>query len=207
MRYLAKRLISDFRWGMARRRFLRRALLALGGWAALCLLLGYRLPGFDRHPEWPELPQVTNPRFVIETIPDTTFDKQYGQRFQRPIEFSNSSKDYAASIRNVRFLDYQVMSNEFHSGISFKLYLGGNSTIRTDPYPTPTMRFSQRGHEYYELMLGKEKACFKDYYYSPFPPLLLFYQYNYPRSEQDTLFLYSTPHNYRIYLRNSVQTR
>jgi hypothetical protein len=107
----------------------------------------------------------------------------------------------------VRFLAYQVMSNEFKSGLSLNLYPGENSTIHTDPYPTPTMRFSQRGYQYYELRLGNEKTYCKDYYYSPFPPLLLFYQYNYPRGEQDTLFLHSAPSNYRIYLRNSAQTR
>lgn len=201
-----KGLLSDLRRGIAHRPFWRTVLLALGSWVVLCFLLGYRIPGFDQHPEWPELPQVTNPRFVIETIPDTTFEKQYGQRFRRPDEYSSSDKNYAASIRNVRFLGHQVMSNEFKSGISFKLYPGENSAIRPDPYATPSMQFSQRGRQYYELTLGSEKAYFKDYYYSPFPPLLLLYQYNYPRSEQDTLFLYSTPDNYRIYLRNSTQT-
>lgn len=203
---LAKRVVLGLLQQPRRHPFITKIFFALGSWVALCFLLGYRLPSFDQHPDWPELPQVTNPRFVIEVIPDTTFNKLYGKRFELPQEFHDETKDYSSSIRNVRFLGYRVLSNEFHSGISFS-YPGPNSTGHVDPHPTPSMQFSQRGYEYYELRLGQQTAYFKDIYFSPFPPLLFFYQYNYPQSEQDTFFLYSPPDNYRIYLKNSVQTR
>jgi hypothetical protein len=174
----------------------RKALLLLVGIIGLGFLLHYRLPWLDQHPDWPEFPQTTNPRLVIEQIPD--FEERYGKRFPVPEGFYYSEKNYSASVRNVRLLGTRIMSNEFKSG--FSLSLGGNSRGYIDPYPTPSMQFSQRGYSYFELSLGSEKGYFKDYYYSPLPPMFFFYQYNYPRSAQDTLFLSYVHDGFRVYL-------
>jgi hypothetical protein len=186
-------------------RFLTRGLLGLAGLGVLLFALGYQLPGTDQHPSWQELPRVTNSRFVVEELDELAFDKRYGHRFSIPEEFHAMTQDYSDSLHNIRLLGHQVTRNEFKFGHGFSYNAGSGaglaSTGSVDPHPTPTWEFVQRGYTYFELTLGREKAYFKDSYYSPIPALAFFYQYNYPQSERDTLFFYNTPNNYRVYLR------
>jgi hypothetical protein len=187
------------------RRFLTRMLLGLAALGALLFGLSYQVPGTDQHPSWQQLPRVTNARFVVEELDELVFDKQYGHRFSLPEKWHAMTQDYADRLHNIRLLGHQVTYNEFEfgHGLSYNAGSGAGlaSTGSVDPHPTPTWQFVQRGYTYFELTLGREKAYFKDSYYSPFSPLQFFYQYNYPQLERDTLFFYCTPNNYRVYLR------
>ncbi|MDO7847266.1 hypothetical protein Q5H92_12915 [Hymenobacter sp. M29] len=62
--------------------------LAGGGvvWVGLCFALGYRLPAFDRHPDWRGFPALNNPHLVVEEIPDSIFGHRYSHRFPYPSE-------------------------------------------------------------------------------------------------------------------------
>ncbi|KAA9327088.1 hypothetical protein F0P96_17770 [Hymenobacter busanensis] len=199
-------------------RWMQRLLVALALWLALCFALGYRLPWFDRHPSWPEVPylepsefrRVSNPRIAVQWLPD--FPQRYGHRFRFPGQAEDSSRTfftdvYRRNLRDIRYLGRQRTDNEFESYFRPYIYPGP----RDPGVPSigrKGMWFDQYGYEYYQLRIGPETGGFKIHapYYgsdSASDTLLLdnFYQYNSPRSARDTLFFRYDGLDYRAYVR------
>jgi hypothetical protein len=179
----------------------RRLLAPLGGLAALAFWLGYRLPGFDRHPTWPEFPGVTNPRFVVKQVPD--FAERYGRRYHLPasIQLNDFSFDeyYRANLKNVRALGFQQTGNDFAWDVRFHGLAGGNNA---DQPPTPSSNgFHPSGYQYLELTLAGEKGYCKGAQYQTANTLATFYQYNYPATARDTLFIRFKGLDYYMYVR------
>jgi hypothetical protein len=163
-------------------------------WAAVCFALGYRLPFFDRHPSWPEFPGLTNPRLVVEPLPN--FEEEYGHRFpfvlaRQSVQQWHFQDVYRTNLRNVRSLGTRITGNDFVSGISINtnLNLGGGNDVGRQVPTTFLVRCDNEGYEYLELHLGTEAGRFKEPFYNHrYLPLTKFYQYNQPRSLRDTLY-------------------
>ncbi|WP_400190237.1 hypothetical protein [Hymenobacter sp. B81] len=195
MRFLLTYL---FRWK-------KQLLVAAGLWVGLCFSLGYRLPWFDRHPSWPEVPylqpaefrSVSNPRIVVQWLPD--FAQRYGHRFRFPGQKEDSNRTYFSDVyrtnlRDIRYLGRRRTDNELETYFRLFRWTGPNDTGQ----PSTSRRgiwFAQYGYEYYQLRIGPETGGFKIHapQYGPdsAPDTLLldnFYQYSYPRSARDTLF-------------------
>ncbi|MBJ6107843.1 hypothetical protein JAO73_02390 [Hymenobacter sp. BT523] len=185
---------------MFRRCLLGAVLLGAG----LCFALGYRLPWRDRHPDWPAFPRTTNPRLVVEKIPD--FAARYGRRFPavlaRPWARQDDFADvYRLNLRHVRALGYQVTENHFEPRFSLGLHwTSPNDPGRSEGLPT-RVGFYTEGYVYVQLRLGEETACFKLPSFGPEGEMVRFYQYNVPRSCGDTLYLRYWDSDYRVVCR------
>ena len=180
------------------------------GWLAAGLLAlayanGWRPPGPDRHPDWPQFPRLTNPRLVVAEIPD--FARRYGRHYHlpaaavaaaAPIVVSRFEAYYRANLRNVRSLGYRRTGNGFSWG-GRGLSLGGNERGPAEHLEPP--HFRPRGYEYLVLELAGTTGYFKDEVYEDDTFLPYFYQYNYPAAATDTLFLRSFSRDYRVYMR------
>ena len=181
----------------------RGLLLGLVAWVVTCFALGYRLPWFDRHPDWGYFPTLTNPRLVVEEIPDSVFAPRYGHRFH--LLSNNEEEEFysrSSSLKNLYSLGYQVTENAFHLDWEFDLYFGGNPAgtgIERDNLWEPGFR--NKGYEYMEVRLGQERGYFKGRATSNFPALGYFHQYNYPMNQQDTLYLRCWNTNYGLHVR------
>jgi hypothetical protein len=173
-------------------------------WAALCFALGYRLPWWDRHPDWPAFPHLTNPRLVVEQIPD--FAARYGRRFPavlaRPWAKQDDFPDvYRANLRHVRLLGYQVTENYFEPRFSLRLHwTSPNDPGRREGFPT-RVGFYTEGYAYLQLTIGGETGRFKLASFGPEGELARFYQYNYPRALGDTLYVRYWDADYRVVYR------
>ena len=179
----------------------RGLLLGLVAWVVTCFALGYRLPWFDRHPDWGHFPTLTNPRLAVEEIPDSTFAACYNHRFSLPDD-DRISYPYRANLKNVSSLGVQVTDNRFNFGLYIRLIPGPNDPGNEQGSPNSWRpRFWVTGYEYLELTLGGEKGNFKSLGYYGHTQLTQIYQYNYPTHQQDTLFLRCWGKDYRVYVR------
>jgi hypothetical protein len=181
----------------------RRALLVASALVAGAYALGYRLPGFDRHPTWPEFPGLNNPRLVVTEIPD--FEERYSRFYRLPapalrLDGGYHFDDYyRTNLKNVRALGFQQTGNEFELDLRFHGLAGGNNA---DQPPTPSSRgFHPSGYQYLELTLAGEKGYCKGVQYQTGNTLATFYQYNYPATVRDTLFLRFRGLDYCVYVR------
>jgi len=185
-----------------------RYLAALLGLGALLLALayanGWRLPGPDRHPDWPQFPHLTNPRLVVAEVPD--FARRYGHRYHLPAAIEDPEyailyeEYYRTNLRNVRALGFQRTHNEV---VWRKLHLNfnGNDPGRDSPPSPPLVRMRPAGYEYLEVRLAGVAGYFKGKVYENEDFLPYFYQYNYPAAATDTLFLRYGSTDYRVILR------
>jgi hypothetical protein len=186
-----------------------RRLGFLLGLAALALTLaytsGWRLPGLDRHPSWDEFPHLTNPRLIVEEIPD--FDARYGRRYQLPAAVVEESRPvnaywfeayYRTNLKSVRRLGYRRTGNTFDWG-GWGLSFGGNERGPAQGVTGP--HFRPDGYEYLELTLAEQSGYFKGEVYENNRYLPYFYQYNYPAAPTDTLFLRHASSDYRVFVR------
>jgi hypothetical protein len=187
-------------------RSLRRCLRLIGlagGIVALAFGLGYRLPGFDRHPDWQEFPHSTNPHLVVEEIPN--FDSIYGRRF--PFSRKGAAAMfyddcYRTNLHHVRLLGYQITHNDFRSGIRMPLSSWTGVAEQNHSDSRPRKRgFIPGGYQYLSLQLGSEVGYFKGLFTKGFDYRSLFYQYNHPRTTRDTLYLRHWDQNWRIFYR------
>jgi hypothetical protein len=181
----------------------RRTLPLLGGLVALACWLGYRLPGFDAHPTWPAFPGLDNPHLVVKQVPD--FEQRYGHRYQLPapalrLDGGYHFEDYyRTNLRNVRALGFQQTGNAFEWDLRFHGLAGGNNA---DQPPTPSSRgFHPSGYQYLELTLAGERGYCKGAQYQTGNTLATFYQYNYPTTRRDTLFIRFRGLDYCVYVR------
>jgi hypothetical protein len=175
----------------------------VGGFVALSFALGYSLPGVDQHADWPEFPNLTNPHLVVEYIP--AFDSIYGRCFPYPrggVDAMFYDDSYRTNLQQVRSVGYQVTGNEFESGIHWPLssWSGVADMGHSDDLPEPR-GFRPKGYQYLSVHLGSQVGYFKNHFRWTPTALTLFYQYNYPRSTRDTLYLRYYDHNYRIFYR------
>lgn len=173
-------------------------------WVALCFALGYRLPWFDRHPDWPQFPYQTNPRLVVEEIPD--FEEHYGARFpfvlaRQSVQQWDFSDVYRTNLRNVRSLGYRVTENHFEPSLSLRIHwTSPNDPGRSDNAPA-RFGFYNKGYEYLEIRLGQETGFFKLPAAGSHNAISTFYQHNYPRTIRDTLYLHSWDTDWRVVYR------
>jgi hypothetical protein len=175
-------------------------------WVGLCFVLGYRLPWFDRHPDWPEFPRMSNPRLVVEYIPDSVFERCYARRFPQVLARQEDqqydfSDTYRTNLRNLRSLGSRVTDNDFTTGYSINTSFGGGNDPGRQSTPTSLARFDNDGYEYVELRLGQETTNFKHRLPTTGSSLQWFYQYNLPRHSRDTLYLRYFDTDYRIMYR------
>lgn len=182
----------------------RLRLLGLGaGLVALAYALGYRLPGFDRHPDWQEFPHLTNPHLVVEEI------QEYDHRLFFPtpregVKALNFSDSYRTNLRAVRSVGYQITNNRFRSGIRmpFSYWPGpaemGHSTADAS---AQELSFVPGGYEYLSVQFGSEVGYFKGRFRGASTTLARFYQYNQPRNSRDTLYLRYWENDWRIFYR------
>ena len=190
---------------MARSKINKPLLLVLAGisaWAGLCFALGYRLPQPDRHPDWPQVPRLSNPHLVVELIPD--FAERYGRRFpfvlaRQGRQQWNFSDVYQINLRNVRSLGYCITDNDFE-GLSFRVTSGGNDVGRSGGSPT-RFGFRNEGVEYLQLQLGTEHGGFNYPFRGTPNGLVDFYQYNDPKRVEDTLYLRNLNADWRVVYR------
>lgn len=189
----------------------RRTLLLATGLAGLAGLAyawaytqGYRLPGPDRHPDWPAFPRLTNPRLVVEPVPDFAdrYGAHYGFATPRLGYWAEDFSDcYRTNLRAVRRVGYQRTGSDYH-GHWNPLWAGGSgNSLGHEPPPEPL--FTPSGTEYLALTLGGVTGYFRG---EPHRNLDLtaradFYQYNYPGTRRDTLFLRFRGTDYRIFVR------
>jgi hypothetical protein len=175
--------------------------LSLGaGVGALSFGLGYRLPGFDRHPLWPEFPGVDNPHLAVQLVPN--FDARYGRRYQLPAPARRDGFSfddyYRTNLKNVRALGFQQTGNDFEWDLRFHGLSGGNNDYY--PHQPAPKGFRPSGYQYLELTLGREKGYCKAAQYQTSNTLTTFYQYNYPATARDTLFIRFQGLDYCIYV-------
>ena len=137
----------------------------LVAWVGACFALGYRLPWFDRHPDWGEFPHLTNPRLVVEEIPDSVFAPRYSHRFPYPEEADSLGRrvefyhNYATNLRSIRSIGYQPTSNELHLNLDFFHWSGpADLGVYSPRQPNGFYCF---GYEYLTLTLTDEVANFK----------------------------------------------
>jgi hypothetical protein len=177
----------------------------VGGLVALTFGLGYRLPGADRHPDWPPFPGLTNPHLVVEQIP--AFDSLYGRRFpftRKGVAAMRYEDCYRTNLHQICSLGYQITHNQFQSGIRGPLssWTGVAEMGRSDS-DTPPERtgFRPGGYQYLSLQLGSQVGYFKSRFWETPRVLTQFYQYNQPRTTRDTLYLRYGEQNWRIFYR------
>jgi hypothetical protein len=174
----------------------------VAGLVALAFSLGYRLPWFDRHPDWQEFPHLTNPHLMVAQVPD--FARRYGHRFHlpEPVVYPSDGlwfdKYYQPNLRNVRTLGFQQTGNTF----IVDLHLGfGNGTAPGRDSPATPALFFPTGYEYLEVSLAGKKAYCKQKVAERNTSLVDYYQYNYPAAPTDTLFLRYSGVDYYVTLR------
>ena len=168
-------------------------------------LLGYKIPWFDKHPDWKEFPHITNKKIVIEEIKD--FDSIYGNRYRIPTPIIVSDeysfgKYNKTNLKNFKTIDFRVTDNKFYRDRIFKLsgMSGGNST-GSDYSPDFSIGFFNNGYAYLEIEVGHQKGYFKQYSYTKGEHLDNFYQYNYPKTDKDTLFFRNFKTDYKAYIK------
>jgi hypothetical protein len=184
----------------------RRFLWLLGlasGLLALAFALGYRPPGADRHPAWRKFPYLTNPRLVVEEIPN--FDSIYGRRFpftRKGVMAMSYDDCYRTNLHLVRSLGHQITHNDFRSGIRWPLssWTGVAEMGRRDTLHRKK-GFIPAGYQYLRLQLGSEVGYFKESFSGASDNRTLFYQYNQPRTTRDTLYLRYWDSSWRIFYR------
>jgi hypothetical protein len=183
-----------------------RLLLVLSlaaGLGALAFGLGYRLPGFDRHPDWQEFPHLTNPHLVVAQI--FAFDSLYGRRFPYPskeVAAGDFSSGYRTNLHQVRSLGYQITHNDFRSGIRMPMSSWTGVAEQNHSHTLPQKRgFIPQGYQYLSIQLGSEVEYFKERFAGTSDNRELFYQYNQPSSTRDTLYLRHWNSNWRIFYR------
>ena len=178
-------------------------------WVAACFALGYRLPGFDQHPDWPEFPQTTNPRLVVEPIPDEEFEYRYAHRFPQVLgrqrtwqRFHQWDLDdlYGTNLHNIRLLGFQATENRFEEHFLPHLYwnLGTPNGGNERDNPEQNTRFYQKGYEYFKIYNFKQNGYFKIKSHSEHTWLESFYQYNVPKNTSDTLYINYFSDNWRV---------
>jgi hypothetical protein len=181
--------------------------VGLGLGLGVGLGLGWRLPGLDRHPGWPAFPGLTNPRLVVEEIPD--FAARYGRRYRLPAAAVEAARPadacwfedyYRTNLRSVRRLGYQRTGNDF-AWDGWHFSLGGGNETGPLQGASGEPRFRPAGYEYLELSLAGVKGYFKGEVYENTIYVPYFYQYNYPAAVTDTLFLREASRDYRVYVR------
>ena len=167
--------------------------------------LGYKIPWFDKHPDWQEFPNLSNKNIVIEKIEN--FELDYGHKFNEiPLSkneislfgFQSLNKE---NLKNIKSINFVVTKNNFIRSSIIDISFNWNSTGRRNDFPFE-MYFYQRGIEYLEFSIGNQKGFFKaadrirgsSYEKS-------FYQYNYPKTDKDTLFFRYWEHNYKAYIK------
>jgi len=174
-----------------------------GGLVVLTFALGYRLPWVDRHPDWPAFPGLTNPHLVVEQIPQ--FDSIYGRRFpftREGVRAMSYADCYRTNLQQVRSLGYQITHNGFRSGIRWPLSSWAGVADIGHPDDLPETRgFIPDGYQYLSLQLGSQVGYFKARFRETPTALTRFYQYNYPRTTRDTLYLRHWDTNWRIFYR------
>lgn len=189
------------------RRWLGPAALLLALALGLAYGLGWRVPGLDRHPSWDAFPHLTNPRLVVEQIPD--FAARYGRRYHlpdsavakaRPLLVCRFEEYYRTNLKSVRPLGYQHTGNYFTWG-SWHFNLGGGNETGPLKGELASPHFNPEGYEYLELSVAGAKGYFKAKVYKNNNYLPYFYQYNYPAAATDTLFLRHASGDYRVYMR------
>ena len=190
---------------MARRTFIKPLMLVLAAalaWTGLCFALGYRLPQPDRHPDWRHFPYLSNPRLVVEEIPD--FAERYGHRF--PFVLARQEGErwyfeevYRTNLRNIRSLGYCTTGNDFE-GLSFRVTSGGNDVGRSGVSPSQ-FGFHQEGYQYLQVKLGTEVGGIKEPFRDSSNAMVTFYQYNNPNTTRDTLYLHRWDTDWRIVYR------
>lgn len=174
---------------------------------ALMFVFGYKIPWFDKHPDWNEFPSLTNKKIVIQEIKN--FDKMYGKKYRIPklevvSDSYNFERCYRNNLKNIKSIDYRTTDNKFKYRGFFNfsgLRGGGNSTGASNNSDYNGTSFSQNGYEYLEFTLNNQKGYFKAKNSLSNTVLERFYQYNYPQKENDTLFFNYSGTNYRAYLK------
>ena len=109
-------------------------------------------------------------------------------------------ENYDTNLRSVRSIGYQPTSNELHLNLDF-LHWSGPADLGVYS-PRQPNGFRSFGYEYLTLTLADETAYFKaSGIADTYTKLYNFYQYNYPKSRYDTLFLRTAHTNYRVFIR------
>ena len=173
----------------------------------LMFVFGYKIPWFDKHPDWNEFPSLTNKKIVIQEIKN--FDKMYGKKYRIPklevvSDAYNFERCYRNNLKNIKSIDYRITDNKFKYRGFFNfsgLRGGGNSTGASNNSDFYGSSFTQNGYEYLEFTLNNQKGYFKAKNSLSNTALERFYQYNYPQKENDTLFFNYSGTNYRAYLK------
>jgi hypothetical protein len=173
----------------------------------LMFAFDYKIPWFDKHPDWKEFPSLTNKKIVIEEIKN--FDKLYGNKYKIPelevvSDEYNFERCYRKNLKNIKSIGYRVTGNEFeyYGFLSFSgLRDSGNSIGSSNNSDFVGASFSQNGYEYLEFTLYNQKGYFKAKKISTNTELESFYQYNYPQKENDTLFFNYVGVKYRAYIK------
>lgn len=184
-------------------------------WIALSLLpiiyiitifgLGYRIPGNDKHPDWPLFPNHSNKNMVIEKIEN--FDSIYGDRYKIPTPITPTDvylfvDYYEKNVKNIKRIDFQIVYNEFDWGSRFRSGFSNTGGTVTPGYEPDPMKFDNYGFEYLELSIGESNTKFKFYdVHIKGTRLSNFYQYNYPKRKFDTLFFRFEEDNYKAYVK------
>ncbi len=164
--------------------------------------LGYKIPGSDKHPDWPEFPNHTNQNIVIEEI--DSFNEKYGSRYRIPPPVTPSDSFsffdyYQTNLKNIKRVDFQITENEFDDADIFNLRVGGNIV---EGFEAPKTSIKNYGIEYLELNIGKNSVNFKILeVYSKSTKLIDFYQFNIPKTSTDSLFFRYSANNYMAYVK------
>ena len=161
---------------------------------AIIFLCGYKIPWFDKYPEIKWFPDHTNKKEIkIEVIKTLNeFTKNDSLRF--PIEKDAyccngngvENNNYKNNLRNITFYISRVKSNDFEfnnpfvnglTGMGSSGGSGGSDSGNWD------FHFYQNTRDYNKLKIGSKETIFKGTSY-----MESFYQLNYPKSENDTIF-------------------
>lgn len=157
-------------------------------------LCGYKIPWFDKYPQIGGLPDHTNKKEIkIEEIKTLgQFTKKDSLKF--PLDSSISScngcsienVNYKKNLKNISYFTSRVKSNDFEFSNSFVNGLkgigssGGSGGGHSDNW---AFHFTQNTIDYNKLKIGNKETVFKGY-----SNMEYFYQFNYPKSEKDTLY-------------------
>lgn len=186
-----------------------KIIVILAIYLLILFFLGYKIPWFDKHPDWSEFPKLSDKNFIVEEIQN--FHVKYKGIYHLPkLETHIDSfwfvDYYLKNVKNVKSIGFRTTENELEWGSffnNFKISSGGNSNnYGKKGWPT---RFIQKGYEYLELNIGSKSAFFKLPALSDDPATSYFYQYNYPQNEKDTLFIRNWLFDYRIYYKNPTK--
>lgn len=182
--------------------------IALVVFLIVIFALGYKIPWFDKHPEWGEFPLHTNQRVIIQEITDFKF--KYKNKFFIPKARTALDEytffDYQTNLKNIQSIDFRVTDNEFRRGSALRFRSGFSNTgvsshgQTNQSYPTT---FLNLGYEYFALEVGGQKTHFKLSDAEKSTTFLVhFYQYNIPKSPKDTLFFNYFGTAYKAYVKN-----